>query len=180
MKCKKCKSKNVYYANYCVSCGEEISKKEREVGYKATFWGRLEQLEDIYKTITLSKFLDSKPVRIIVIVAILTIGIWNLYVNGRNMRIKESEQYAVQYNKNADEYYLITPKDKISLEFYFPHDVDKLKVVEYDNENNIVEENENLLAEELVLESNTDNHYVFTAKYTNGEEEKQTVYIFGE
>lgn len=140
MHCSKCLKHVPYGAKYCRNCGEAIPEAERAAAYKKTLWGRLQQLEDWYKTLTLKKFTGSTIFKIFVLVLILAVGVVNIIKNGTALKILDSDAYSAQYNTKLEEYYILTDADEVVLSLYIPNRAESLLLTGYDGDGSVLEQ----------------------------------------
>ena len=140
MHCPKCLKNVPYGAKYCRSCGEAIPEAERSAAYKKTLWGRLQQLEDWYKTLTLKKLTGSVVFKILILVLILAVGVVNIVKNGVALKILESDAYSAQYNTKLEEYYILTDADEVVLSLYIPNRAESLILTGYDDDGAAIEQ----------------------------------------
>ena len=140
MHCIKCLKSAPYGAKYCRSCGEVIPEAERAAAYKKTLWGRLQQLEDWYKTLTLQKFTGSIVFKILILVLILAVGVINIARNGTALKILDSDAYSAQYNTKLEEYYILTEADEVVLSLYIPNRAESLLLTGYADDDTVMEQ----------------------------------------
>ncbi len=178
MKCTKCGKENSYRCKCCVGCGTPFSEEEREEGYSKTFWGKVEKLQDLYDILTLSKFLDSRLVRILTLVVIVGFGVFNLLRGGSHLRVEESENYSVEYNQELNASYLLTELDKLPVSLYLPHETEKIVVRSLDEQNQQLEERVYSPEDSILLEAGEADHYLIEADYTKSGTESQLLYLF--
>lgn len=139
MHCPKCLKYVPYGAKYCQSCGEAIPTDERSNAYKKTIWGKLQRIEDWYKTLALKKITDSVIFKVLILLIILGIGLFNVYRNGTQLKIMDSDMYNVQYNTALEEYYILTDADEVVLNLYIPKKTEGLLLTGYDESGNVLE-----------------------------------------
>ena len=161
-----------------MGCGTPFSEEEREEGYSKTFWGKVEKLQDLYDTLTLSKFLDSRLVRILTLVVIVGFGVFNLLRGGSHLRVEESENYSVEYNQELNATYLLTELDKLPVSLYLPHETEKIVVRSLDEQNQQLEERVYSPEDSILLEAGEADHYLIEADYTKSGTESQLLYLF--
>ncbi len=140
MHCPKCLKYVPYGAKYCQNCGEAIPDTVRKNAYQKTLWGKLQRLEDWYKTLALKKVTDSIIFKAFILAVILGYGLFNLYLNGTQLKIMDSDMYDVQYNTKLDEYYVLTEADEVVLNLYIPNKASTLHLTGYDAEGAVLEE----------------------------------------
>ena len=178
MTCNHCGEENAYGVNYCKYCGTSFSDEDKDEAYFGTFWGALEKLEDAWAAVRLKKLTDSRPVRIATIVLILAAGLLARHFNGSQMRVMQSEEYTVEYNTVADEYYLLTTRDEIAAQWYFPHQVETLNVSRCAEDGTVLERTGYDPSSAIMLQADTGEHFLIEADYVSDAAESQTVYVF--
>ncbi len=178
MKCSKCNTENTYKTDYCVNCGKKFTKEEQEAAYFKTFWGKVEKVEDRYKTLTLKKFFSSRPVQIAVILVILALGIFNLVRNGAYLRVEKSSNYTVEYNQKLNTSYLNTALDAVDVSFYLPHAAEDIVIKRLDAEGHVTEEMTIKPEDAVKLEASFKDYYQVVANYTKSGTERQYIYLF--
>ena len=151
MKCKECGHENLTKAQYCSSCGYKFTDKERQAAYDATFFGKLDKLEDIKGWVTLSKITGSKYAKIGLILLIILWGIMSKSNMGTEMMILESDDYTVRYNSNLDEYYIFTEKDEVDLNLYLPGKPEGITVTSNDLDGSEFAQKEYAIGERVTL-----------------------------
>lgn len=140
MKCEKCGTPLNYGAKYCFNCGEKVSREMLEEEYNHTLWGKFQSAEDWYSKLSYKKYTGHILVKIIVLVAILAYGGYQLWQNGSELKILASDSYSVAYNQSADEYYIQTAEHETNLNLYIPPFTDQVRLMGYDADGNVVEE----------------------------------------
>lgn len=126
MICKKCKKENILDAKYCIKCGNEFSKKERNEARRFTFVGLLETMDNIENIKCFAIIKKNKIFRIIVLVTILLIGAINIFINGYNMKLNRNDNYSIMHYN--DTYYIIVDKEKTAIDLYVPKRIEFLQV----------------------------------------------------
>lgn len=178
MICKKCNEKNLYKAHYCQKCGTVFTEEDREKAYSKTIFGFVNKLEDLFSMLTLDKITGNIYFKIVSILFVLVIGVYNVMSNGNVFKILESEQYRVQYNTKTDEYYLISSESIFNVSLYLPKEVHLIYVSELDDANAMIEKVEYTLNDEIVLEQ-TNHRYEIEVVYHNQSSEKVVIRVFG-
>lgn len=135
MKCIKCESSLHYGDKYCNTCGEKIEKGIYDEDYAKTIWGIIDKISDWWETFTFKKFIDNWVVKVIVLLFVLVWGFFDAYTNLTNIKFLESENYKVEYNKTADEYYIRTNEKEVDLNLYIPKHSEKITITEYNGAN---------------------------------------------
>ena len=127
-------------AKYCTVCGEKTSTEALQSEYKHTLWGKLQTAEDWYSKLSLKKFTGHIFVKIVVLVAVLAYGGYQLWQNGSEIKILASDEYRVAYNETLDEFYIQTEKDEINLNLYIPPFADEVKITGCAADDSVLEE----------------------------------------
>ena len=178
MQCRTCGTRNVYYARFCKACDAPFTQEERDGGYKATIWGKLEALEDWKDTLTLNKFFSSWPVRILTLLLIVAIGLFLRGREGNALRLLESDQYRIEANDSAGEYYLYTEEDEIGLRFRFPHEVSSLQLVSFDREGSAVLRQTFSPEEEVCIRVESADWFRIEAEYVSDPAGSRTIFVY--
>ena len=103
MKCSKCSKRNIRNANYCKFCGHKFTNEEKEKSKNSGLLGLLNRFQKWYNLCTLSVITDHIAFKIIVVLGVLAIGIYNVISIGSELKVLDSSYYEVQYNKKNDE-----------------------------------------------------------------------------
>ncbi len=147
MKCLKCHKENVYKANFCKYCGNKFTEEEKEIAKRKGFTGFLRMVSEWYDKTSLSVATGHPAYQIASVILVLCVGIYFIITKGTDLRLLESPNYKIQYNENNDEYYLLFSKEKenrnvsVPLELYVPNRIEKLQVIYYNDQDEILEEN---------------------------------------
>lgn len=120
MKCEKCQSDLSYGAKYCNDCGEKVPEGVYDEEYNKTIWAKFDWAKDKYDSFFLKKITGSIIFKIITLVVILIYFFFTMYGNFMGIRFEDSEAYKIQYNKKADEYYILPYEDEANLDLYVP------------------------------------------------------------
>lgn len=132
--CEKCKTPFPYGAKYCVNCGEKIPKEAHEEEYKDTIWAKFDKVKDEYDKFFLKKITGNIVFKTVVMLAVVGYFFFTLYGNFMGVRLEKSEAYTIQYNEQADEYYIHMKNDVSKLELYIPIGTEKIVFQEVKNE----------------------------------------------
>ena len=133
MQCIKCKKKNVTQANYCIKCGYEFTKKEKDKAKKKDFWPRVYRIKEKIDFLTLGTLKDKWYIRLLLLILAVGGGIYLYLENGSEMKILKGEDYKIERKKNTNEYQLYSKKEIVGLNIYFPTTPKKVKVKCFDN-----------------------------------------------
>ena len=153
MKCKTCENELHYGDRFCNACGEKVELGLYEEDYSKTIWGKLDKINDKWETFTLKKIVDNWITKVIVLLLVLGWGCFDAYTDYTNIKFLESEVYTVQYNKEADEYYIRTNEDSVDLSLYIPKHATKITINEYNGEDMV--DSRDMLPEEYKSEAIT-------------------------
>ncbi len=131
MICEKCNSKLGYGDKFCNTCGEKIPASLYEDDYKDTAWGKFDNLSNKWDTFFLKKIFDSWVFKTLVVLAVLAVGLLEVYTDIINIKLLDSEAYKIEYNQNTDEYYVRTEQQSVDLLLYIPKHADRICSREY-------------------------------------------------
>lgn len=141
MNCQSCNKEIPSGADYCNFCGEKITDDVKKENYKKTIWGKFQHYIDIYETLSLSKLTGHWAFKTIVIIALVVATYFGFYGDAWKMKFTETDIYAIQYNIETDEYYILSDVEKFSLGLYIPKTADKIRYKGYlDGESVFAEE----------------------------------------
>ena len=188
MKCSKCSCKNISDAKYCKKCGNEFTEKERKKAKRFSVVNILEKLEDAQNVFNMdfSPFASKTKNKILKfileissILIVLVIGIYFIASNGLHLKIQESNDYKVQFNKSQQEYYLFVNDDEAKLNLYVPNRAqDGIKVQQFDKDNKMIEETTYKFEDEITLKSNNENYYYIEVQYENNNLDRIKLFIY--
>ncbi|MCR5372537.1 MAG: zinc ribbon domain-containing protein [Solobacterium sp.] len=168
MICSKCGTNNLIKADYCSSCGHAFTEQEKAGAYRETIYGKLDRLEEAQSWLTLKKITGNLFFRIAVLALIALAGILSHTNQGTKMKLLESEEYAIDWNRERNEYYLYSDLDEIRLKLYLPGTPEVLSVTALDDEGNEMHTETYSVGEEPVLLKDTP-FYRITGVYENVE-----------
>ncbi len=177
MKCTKCKDKNIIKACFCKNCRRKFTKEEQELAKKKSIVGLLEKVEKIYNTLNLSFITDNIIFKILSILLVLLIGISYYFNNGFYFKLLNSKEYDINYNTKLEEYYLISKKNKIALNFYIPNRVKNLELKHYTHDKKLIDKTKYKKDENIILETNSNDYYIIEIKYSNKKREHMKIYV---
>lgn len=169
MKCSKCNRKNKKIAIYCKRCGTKFSEKEIKKARKNSIVGILDFLEKIYNICSLNIITDTLAFKILSIVVVFSIGIYSVILNGNHFKVKEGDNYSVQYNQTKEEYYIISESNQADIRLYIPSSVKDITVKEY-NEESLISEASFSKEDTICLDKNNNNYYLLEANYDKKKE----------
>lgn len=175
MKCPKCQYKNSYKASYCYQCGYQYTKEEKEKEANSKLVKFLKSARNIYDSWNLNNITDNIYFRLLSLALILIISLSGIITNGLHLRIEKSDNYTYQYNKKDNEYYLYTNSDTTKLNLYTIGEVSQINVSYFDEEGNIINENNYSNYNDITLNTNTftNNYYIITCK-----KDKLKLYVY--
>ena len=139
MKCVKCGYELNYGAKYCNGCGEEIPKDAYSEEYNKTIWGIADKILDWYDKLTLKKFTENMVFKIVILLLVLGIGVFNAYSAYANIRLLKSESYEIEYDRKEDLYYIVTPDAEVTISMYIPKNAEKVMVYGITDEEEITQ-----------------------------------------
>ena len=181
LKCT-CGEENPYWAGYCSACGTRFGRENRDAAYEKTVWKDLDDLKERIEETKPVKFwkkcLDNFWVKLAIIVICLLPAILIRLENGFEFRLVESEQYSIQYNKQADEHHLFTKQDQIAVDLYCPGEVECIETYLIDEDQAIAEITVSQPGEAIVLYPQETGYVRIVAVYTSGKTERLNVYVF--
>lgn len=176
MVCKYCGNPNQTKANYCRFCGKPFTDRDRQEAYDKTIFGMLDKLEDIKSWLDLSKITGNRIFRAAVLMVLLALVLVNIGRNGSHLAIQKSEDYTVAYNQEADEYYVLTEKEEISLNTYLPKTADTITVCAFENgvQTACIQETPGT---EINLARTASGYYTLRADYADGSQEELLFFV---
>jgi len=177
MKCNQCGHKNLYKANYCEKCGHKFDETIKSKAYDKTIYGLINKLEDLYSWLTLDKIFGNTYLKIFLLIVILFSTCTKIIQNGNNFIIKDNESYEVQYNKQKNQYYIISNEYYIDLSMYIPKKTESIVVTEYSINNEMLSSFSYTIEDSITLLNEQDKYYVIEAVYENSSDDL-TVYIY--
>lgn len=134
MICPACGKDNLIKADYCASCGHAFTEQEKAEAYSRTIYGKLDRFEEARSWLTLKKITGNLVFRIAVLACIALAGILSHTNQGTEMKLLESEEYVIDWNKERNEYYLYSDLDEVHLKLYLPGQPEAVGVTELDEE----------------------------------------------
>jgi len=143
MICTKCGKDNLIKADYCAHCGHAFTKQEKEAAYNQTIYGKLDRFDEVKSWVTLKKITGNFFVRLLVLACIAAIGFLTHTNQGTEMKLLESNEYA-----------LYSDLDKVHLKLYLPGKPESIGVDVLDAEGNVINSETYSTDEEPVLEKN--------------------------
>lgn len=176
MRCGKCGNESILTANYCRFCGAPFSEEEQKKAYDKTVFGMLDRIEDLKGWVDLSKITGNRIVRIVVLIVLLGLVLFNVYRNGSHLAIQQSPDYTVAYNQEKNEYYILTEKEEIGLNTYLPRATDTITVSCFVDgvESYSVQEAPDAA---IKLARIDDGYYVIHADYEDGDYEELLFFV---
>jgi hypothetical protein len=132
MICNACGHNNITKANYCENCGAAFTDEQRQKAYDKTVYGKIEKLEKIKGYLTIEAITSHPVFRIAVLVVILVVGLLVGRPHGNAMTILKNDAYSVAQNSQTGEYYLLTDREQVQVDLYFPKKTEQLTVTRGD------------------------------------------------
>ena len=160
MKCKNCKTENIMKADFCKACGHQFTEKEKKKAYNKTAFGVIDNILKIKSYISLDFITGNKFFKLLSLLVLVLYSFMVLKINGNQMRILDSKDYEIEYNKTTKEYYLLTDENEIGLELYIPPKMDVIKLIVTDENNAVINEKEYGTDENVILSYTGSNHYI--------------------
>lgn len=100
-----------------------------------------------------------------------------------DFKIEESSNYQAIYNETKDEFYLLADDgiQEVPIDLYIPRKTQNIKIVHYDNTQNILDEETISKDSEVLLPVNDNEYYILYANYEDGTNKslKMTIYNKG-
>lgn len=180
MKCSRCSTKNIIKATYCKKCGTKFTKKEQELAYSKTIFGKYDLYKKWKDRFSLKFITDSIYFKIIIILVILAAGLYSWYINGLDLKILESDAYEIYYNDKSDEFYLLVNNDvdEVALNLYIPNRIEDIEINHYDMNGDFIKEIEYVKNKEIILETYNSDYYLITSNFSNKEEKSLKVFLY--
>lgn len=179
LKCIKCKTDNIRAANFCSNCGNKFIEKEKEVVKKWGIVWILEKIDQLKSAWNFGFITDHIAFKIGSIILVLGIGVYFWLTNGINLKLQESKEYNIQYNKKASEYYLLTEKEQTELNVYVPNRTKKLSIKHIGQDGVELDKKVYQQNDKIILNNNGENdYYLIEAEYGKNNQDKIKLYIF--
>lgn len=136
----------------------------------------VDNLLELKAWLTLDKITGNIPMRILVILILGGLVVFNILRNGSDLTIKQAGKYTVAYQEAADEYYVLTNFEEVNLSIYVPRGVDRLELERF--ENGVLEEEKIIeKGDEVRVERTETGYYTLSARYTDGEIESILFFV---
>lgn len=182
MKCSKCKKNNIIKAQYCKFCGKKFSEEEQKTAYQKTIFYKLEYAKDLYDKLTLSNITSHWLFRTIVLLVILSFGLYKVFINGNVMNIKESDLYQLIYNNKDKEYYLIVADNtqNVAVNLYIPNKTEKIITNHYDQNGDLIKKKSYDVFDDLLVDVCDDDYYIIKAVYSNHKSTEIKMIVYNE
>ena len=163
MKCKNCKTENIMKADYCKACGHQFTEKEKKKSYNRTVFGLVDNILNLKSYITFDFITGNRWFKVISLVGLILYSLLVLKVNDSKLRILDSGDYDIEYNKTTKEYYLVTEETNIGLELYVPEKSKEINLITVDKNdkqlNSTVYKND----QQVTVSYISDSHYIIQA-----------------
>ena len=127
--------------------------KEEFPGYD-DLMKKLDRFDEVKSWVTLKKITGNFFVRLLVLACIAAIGFLTHTNQGTEMKLLESNEYAIDWNSARNEYYLYSDLDKVHLKLYLPGKPESIGVDVLDAEGNVINSETYSTDAEPVLEKN--------------------------
>ena len=163
MKCKNCKTDNILKADYCKACGHQFTEKEKQKAYNKTVFGIIDKILSIKSHITFDFITGNRWFKVVSLLGLILYSFLVLKINGTQMRILDSREYDIEYNKTTKEYFLVTDENQIGLKLYIPEKAEKINLLTVDSNDTQLSNKEYQTDEKVTLTYNSDRHYIVQA-----------------
>lgn len=160
MKCKNCKTENIMKADYCKACGYQFTEKEKKRAYNRTVFGIIDNVLNLKSYITFDFITGNRWFKAASLLFLILYSVLVLKLNGSQIRILDSRDYDVEYNKTTKEYFLVTDEKQIGLNLYVPEKTDKVNLITVDSNDKLINEKEYSIDENIMLLYNDKEHYI--------------------
>ncbi len=163
MKCKNCKTENILKADYCKSCGYKFSEKEKKKAYNRTVFGIIDNVLNLKSYITFDFITGNRWFKVISLVGLILYSLLVLKVNDSKLRILDSGDYDIEYNKTTKEYYLVTEETNIGLELYVPEKNKEINLITVDKNDKQLNSTVYKTDQQVTVSYTSDSHYIIQA-----------------
>lgn len=160
MKCNNCKTENIMKADYCKACGHQFTEKEKKKAYNRTVFGIIDNVLNLKSYITFDFITGNRWFKVASLLFLILYSVLVLKLNGSQIRILDSRDYDVEYNKTTKEYFLVTDEKQIGLNLYVPEKTDKVNLITVDSNDKLINEKEYSIDENIMLLYNDKEHYI--------------------
>ena len=176
MNCHTCGLEDKYVqSNFCEGCGKAFSDEERKEAYGRTVYGKIDKLLEAKEWITLSKITGNIFVRIAILLVLAAVVIVNVTVNGSKLAIQNGDDYSLAYNKQTDEYYVLTEKESVQLSLYLPKKAASCILESYVDGS--LKESLELTENGAVVPCTENGYFLLKANYESGESEELLFFV---
>ena len=176
MRCRNCGRENLLRANYCAECGAPFAQEQRDAAYSRTVYAKLDWLDDAWQTLKLDKITGNLFFRIAVLALIVLVGWSNIRDHGAtDFSVLDGEDYEVQYNAAAQEFYILSQEDTVTVSLYVPGKAEDLQVDCLNIAGEVLESVQYEVGVDIALENRQRAHYRITALY---EDESRTITVY--
>ncbi len=131
MICDNCKAKFGYGYKYCTECGNKVNENLLEESYNETVWGKLDGFIKKYEGFTLKKITNNRIFKIVVLLLTVLLTYFGFFGNEYQLHIAESGAYAVQYDVESEEYYVLSDADAFTVSIHIPKYCDYVQFTGY-------------------------------------------------
>ncbi len=171
MKCKNCNTENILKADYCKSCGNHFTREEKDAAYDKTIFGKIDKISDLWSKLKLENITGNRWFKVFSLAGLAVYCVIVMTINGRSMRILDSDMYEIDYAKRSGRYYLITEENTVGLNLYLPPKTEGVTVATVDENNYQIDRQEYMSDEGIVLTYTQDYHYIISS-------DKQQIELF--
>lgn len=163
MKCKNCKTENILKADFCKGCGHQFTEKEKQKAYNRTLFGIIDKISSIKSYITFDFITGNRWFKVISLVGLILYGLLVLKINDTQLRILDSRDYDIEYNRTTKEYYLVTDENQIGLKLYIPEKAEKINLITVDKNDKQLDNTEYHTDEQVTVSYDSNRHYIIQA-----------------
>ena len=176
MNCSHCGGENPTKADYCRSCGEKFTDKEKKAAYGKTVYGKIDRFLELKSWVTLGKITGHPIFRAAVLLILAVLVVVNVGAFGRELCIKNSGSYDVAFNGEMNEYYVMTDLPEVSLSVYVPRKTSSLVLNVYRNE--VLSESRSFdPGDGVTVQISSDCRYEIAAAYEKGGGETLSFFV---
>lgn len=111
---------------------------------------------------------------------VLGIGLYFLFTLGINIKILNSRDYQIFYNKESSEYYLLVDdnKDSIELNLYRPNRTKEMTIYTYDLDDNEKTKTTISKDDSINLDTYQGDYHIIESKYSNKKQDNLKIFVY--
>lgn len=163
MKCKNCKTENIMKADYCKACGYQFAEKEKKKAYNRTIFGLIDNILNIKSYITFDFITGNRWFKVISLIVLIMYSLLVLKINDSELRILDTRDYDIEYNKTTKEYYLVTDKTTTGLKLYVPEKNKEINLITVDKNDKQLNRKVYKTDQQVTVSYTSDSHYIIQA-----------------